>query len=295
MILVTGGTGFLGTHLAARLIQRGNRVRCGSRRKIPRFRIEGAVLPESGYVDVTVENSLAKAMEGVDTVIHLVGILTETRREKFHTLHVKGTENVINACRSYGVRRYIHISALGTGKDARSQYHKTKWLAEELVRGSGLEFTVFRPSVVFGKGDRFTTLLAKLMRLSPVVFVPGKGKNRMQPVYVEDLVEAISVSIERSDTMGKTLEVGGKDILSFNEVIDAIADVLGRRRWKIHIPQPVVKMGASIMEYALPSPPLTRDTLLMLEEDNITSRNALEDIFAMEPTPFRDGLRQYLC
>ncbi len=295
MILITGGTGFLGTHLAARLIQRGHRVRCGSRRKSPRFKTKGALLPELWYVDVTDENSLAKAMEGVDTVIHLVGILTETRRERFHTLHVKGTENVINACRSYGTRRYIHISALGTGKDARSQYHKTKWLAEELVRGSGLEFTVFRPSVIFGEGDRFTTLLAKLMRVFPMVFVPGDGKNRMQPVYVKDLVEAISVSIERSDTMGKTLEVGGRDILSFNDIVDAIADVLGTKRLKIHIPRPVVKVGASIMEYALPSPPLTRDALLMLEEDNITSKNALEDIFAMEPTHFRDGLRQYLC
>ena len=295
MILITGGTGFLGTHLATELIRRGHTVRCGSRTKRLRFSIEGTGQPELEQLDVEDEGSLLRAMRGVDTVVHLVGILTETKREKFHTIHVKGTENVLRACRHSGIKRYIHISALGTRKNARSQYHRSKWQAEELVRGSGLEFTVFRPSVIFGKGDRFTTLLARVLKLFPLVMVPCSGKNRMQPLYVRDLVAAISSSIERTDAIGKTFEIGGRDVLTFDEIVDEIARVLKRKALKIHMPMGVVRLGATVMEYLLPSPPLTRDALLMLEEDDITAQNALTEFFRIEPTPFRDGLKEYLC
>jgi len=230
----------------------------------------------------------------VDTVFHLVGILTEVKPATFKSIHVEGTRNVVNACLKKGVGRYLHISALGTRPAARSLYHKTKWEAEEIIRASTLESTIFRPSVIFGKEDKFTNLFASVMRISPVIFIPGSGKNRMQPVFVRDLVKAMAKAVEMEGAWKKTFEIAGPIAMTFDEIMDKIAEAIGRKRLKVHVPMPIMRINASLAESVLSRPPITADQLLMLEEDNVTPERALEEVFGIKPTGFLEGMRTYL-
>ncbi len=294
MILLTGATGFVGGNLAGELIDGGFRLRCLVRNpgRAARLKELGCEVVKG---DITDPESVLDAVDSeIDTVIHLVGILVETRGATFERIHTAGTKNVVDACTKKGVKRYLHISALGTRKDARSRYHKTKWEAEEIIRASNLEYTIFRPSVIFGREDSFTNLFARAIKLSPFVFIPGDGRNLMQPVFVKDLVKAMRMSITMDETKGRVFEIGGPQRYTFDEIIDLIAKVLGRKRLKVHVPMPFMRMGAAVAETILPVPPITRDQLLMLEEDNVTDENSLSDVFGIEPTDFEKGMRTYL-
>jgi len=293
MILVTGGTGFVGRDLV-RELKKEFRVRCLVRdpRRAREILEEDCELATG---DISDPASIFNALSGgIVAVIHLVGILVQTKKATFRSVHVEGTRNVVEACARKGVKRYLHISALGTRENAKSAYHRTKWEAEEIIRASGLEYTIFRPSVIFGKEDRFTNLFARLMRASPVVFVPGNGRNRMQPVFVKDLVNAVCLSLRMDKTRNKVYEIAGPRIYAFDEILDLIAEAIGKKRLKVHIPMPVMRVNAAIMESVLPRPPLTRDQMTMLGEDNITSSNALGEVFGIEPTGFAEGMRTYL-
>lgn len=293
MILSTGGTGFVGRHLAIELASRSYKAVC-----LARDPQKAAPLAKKGVSfikgDVTDPATLPPAFKGVTTVIHLVGILVESKGSTYRRVHVEGTRNVVEACLKAGVRRYIHISALGARKDAASVYHRTKWEAEEIVRSSGLDYTIFRPSVMFGEGDKFTNTFASAMRLSPFVIVPGDGRNMIQPVFVKDVAKALAASVGMEEAKGKTYEIAGPKALFFDEIIDAIAVAIGKKRVKVHAPMGLMRVGAAIMEKTLSHPPLTRDALLMLEEDNVTDRNALPEVFGIRPTGLVEGMRTYL-
>jgi len=294
MILLTGSTGFVGTNLLGELGQRSLKVRCLVRdpARASAFLGSGCEVVRG---DVTDRTSVLDAMgPDVDTVIHLVGILVEPRGVTFRQVHVEGTRNVVEACRQRGVRRYLHISALGTGPGSPSEYFRTKYEAEEIIRASGLEYTIFRPSVIFGREDRFTNLFAHAIRLSPVVMVPGSGKNKMQPVYVKDLVRAMAMSLEMEETRKRVYEIAGPGVLTFDEIIDGIAGVLGRRVIKMHVPMPLMRMGAGLMEVVLPRPPLSRDSLKMLGSDNTTGEKTLEAVFGIKPMGLVEGMKTYL-
>lgn len=294
MILVTGATGFVGSNLITQLLKDGHAVRALVRDHghAARRALQGC---EAVVGDITVPASLLEAITPpVTAIIHLVGILAETDGATFNKIHIDGLRNVVNACLAKGVSRFVHISALGTRQDARSSYHKTKWAAEEILRASGLEYTIFRPSVIFGAEDRFTNLFAHIIKTTPVVIIPGSGQNRMQPVFVKDVVRAVSLSVEAGATMGKTYEIGGKDVFTFDEIIDLIGAAIGRRRLKAHIPMPLMRVVAALLERLLLRPPITRDQLLMLEEDNVTTDNALTGVFGITPVPFAEGTATYL-
>ncbi|MBI4949030.1 MAG: complex I NDUFA9 subunit family protein [Deltaproteobacteria bacterium] len=293
MILLTGGTGFVGRHLAVELASKPYKTLCLARD--PR-RVSALPGNSVSFVqgDVTVPSSLPRALKEIDTVIHLVGILVESKGSTYRRVHVEGTRNVVEACLKAGIRRYIHVSALGARKDAASEYHRTKWEAEEIVRASGLDYTIFRPSVIFGEGDRFTNTFASAMRLSPFVIVPGDGKNRMQPVFVKDVARALSESVVMEATKGRTYEIAGPLALSFDEIIDAISGAIGKKRLRFHAPMSFMRICAAIMERILSHPPLTRDALLMLKEDNVTDKNGLPDVFGIKPTGLAEGMSTYL-
>jgi len=294
MVLVTGGTGFVGGNLIRELLCGPRPVRCLVRdpRKAEPLRKAGCELVRGDVTDLS--TVLHAVTPEVDTVIHLVGILMQSASATFTDTHVTGTRNVVAACRGRGVERYLHMSALGTRVNAASEYHRTKWEAEEIVRSSGLAYTIFRPSVIFGAGDRFTNPLARAIKLSPVVLVPGDGDNLMQPVFIKDVVAAYVRSIEMDEARGRVFELGGPEAMTFDALIDAVAASLGRRRFKAHLPMGLMRLGASLMEAVLSHPPITRDALVMLEEDNVTQDNALSRFFGIEPTPFSEGLKSYL-
>jgi len=235
-------------------------------------------------------------MSGCDTVIHLVGIVREhpARGITFERIHVAGTRNVLEAAARTGVRRIVHMSALGAREGARSRYHQTKWRAEEAVRASGLQWTIFRPSIIYGRGDGFVTPLAKVVRRAPVVPVIGTGDTRLQPVPVEHVAEAFARAVDDPATIGRTFEACGPDPVTFNELLDAIGSVLGRRRVpKIRVPLGPAAVATRVLE-RLPFFPLTTDQLLMLEEDNTCDPTPFFQCFGLAPIPLATGLARLL-
>lgn len=292
MILLTGATGFVGGNLLRRMLKGKLSVRCLVRtpEKAEKLKTLGV---ETAIGDITDKSSILKAMEGVETVVHLVGILVEVGKATFDLLHTEGTRNMVEAAKEKGIKRFIHMSALGARKDARSKYHKTKWAAEEIVRNSGLDYAVFMPSVIFGREDNFTNMFAKAIKLSPFIMMPGDGKNKMQPVSAIDVAEAITAAVVDKRFAG-TYELGGPEKLTFDEIIDKICGILNKKRIKFHMPIGILNPLAAFMEIILPKPPLTRDQLIMIQEDNITDNNALESVFNIKPIKFEDGMKEYL-
>src|SRR5574337_1864296 len=186
MILVTGGTGFVGSHLIRRLRKEGRSVRALVRNP-EKARTLADLGAEVAPGDISDAVSLEKACAGAERVIHLVGIIQEAPGATFRGVHVEGTRNLLQAAKKAGVRHFFYQSALGTRAGAKSEYHRTKWQAEELVAASGIPFTILRPSLIYGPGDQFTLRLADIIKLSPVLPVIGSGASKIQPIYIDDV------------------------------------------------------------------------------------------------------------
>jgi NADH dehydrogenase len=211
---------------------------------------------------------------------------------------VEATQTVLAAARASGVKRIIHMSALGARAGARSRYHQTKWTAEELVRGCGLNWTIFRPSVIYGREDGFVNLLAKICRWSPVIPVFGPGTNQLQPVAVEDVAHCFVEALSKRETLGQTMDLCGTERLSMDELCRVILQVTRRRRPLIHIPMLVGRLQAALMEVCFGvlgmASPLTRDQLLMLEEDNVGEPAEVMRLFGFAPEKFATGIAKYV-
>jgi uncharacterized protein YbjT (DUF2867 family) len=293
MILVTGAAGFVGGHLVARLLEAGHSVRClvragGSTGDLPTDRVEIV------YGDVTELETLGPAVAGVDTVIHLVAIIKEPPGATFHGIHVDGTSNMLISADSAGVKRFFFMSALGTRPEARSKYHQTKWQAEELTRRSGMQYVIFRPSLIFGPKDGFTTQIMDLARKAPVIPVPGNGRSLVQPIWIGDVAGAITKTVEDDSLWGTTWEIGGSRQMEFNEAVDTITDVMGVRKRKFHMPVALLRPVVMVLERVWQGIPAGSDALLMLQEPNICDPRTLPDRFGIAPLPFREGLLRYV-
>lgn len=298
MILVTGATGFVGAEILSRASARGWRVRGFSRR--PERAVELGRLPhvELFRGDVGDPDDLDEALEGVKAVIHLVGIIVATRDQSFERAHVVGTKMLLEATARAGVRRYVHMSALGVeGGRGLSEYYRTKWVAEEAVRASDIETTVFRPSIIFGPGDDFVNQLARVIRLSPVVPLPGGGTTRFQPIWVGDVAECFLQAACMGSTPERIYEVGGPQIVSLREIVIQLADAMGRRRKTVAVPIGPLRVGAAIAERVLPRSPLTRDQLAMLARDNTAEPESVARLlhdFEIEHAGLRDKMPGWL-
>ncbi|MBL9174200.1 MAG: complex I NDUFA9 subunit family protein [Verrucomicrobiales bacterium] len=294
LILVTGGSGFVGREVVGQLQAAGHRLRVlarhtsGSQDGVERIRC--SVLEPA---------SVVAAVSGVDAVVHLVGIISEVGDQTFERVHVGGTEAVVSAARAAGVRRYVHMSALGTRPGARSRYHRTKWDAEELVRRSGLDWTILRPSLIYGPGDGFINLFARMSAVSPVLPVVGPGTNQMQPVAVEDVARCFCGALAHSGSLHQTLDVCGRERFSVNEILAMVLETLGRRRGRIHLPWGIAGIQARVLETVYPrllgkAAPLNRDQILMLQEDNVGDPDPACRMFGFEPVRMREGIRRFL-
>ena len=289
MILVTGGTGFVGSHLVPRLVESGYEVRC-----LVRSWAKAEALKACGVElvlgDVTNPKSLKQAMPGVETVIHLVAILRESKGATFNGVNVGGTKNVILAALSSGVKRLIHIGALGANSNPRYRYIYSKWQGEEAVRSSKLDFTILAPSVMFGAGCGFTKELIGSIKMVPFLApIPGSGKTRFQPIWVEDLVSCVLQALG-GEKSRQTCALGGPEHLTYEQMLDAIMDTLGMKRIKVHLPLPLMRPAVMVMEKVLSSPPVTSGELRQLEVDNITDLDAVERQFGFKPLAFSQGL-----
>ena len=284
MILVTGGTGFVGSHLVRRLLGNGEQVRVLARQVVP--------LPTVEVVegDVRDLSAVAGAARGCRVVIHLVGIIRERQGAGFESLHVGGTRNAIRACQEAGIRRLLHMSALGARPRARSRYHKTKWQAEELVRASGLDYTIFRPSVMFGEGNSFFPQLRTLLHYRPVTPIIGSGLHLLQPIWVADVVACFLAALEKPEPEGEAYELGGPETFGFEELVDLLAEQEGIGRPRLHLPAPLMRPVVGLLSRLLPRFPLTGDQLTMLLEDNICDIAEMRRVFGVEPARLQDHL-----
>jgi NADH dehydrogenase len=293
MILVTGGTGFVGSHLIRLLRSDDIPVRA-----IVRDPARAAWLRDLGVDtvsgDVLDKASLEQAAVGCERVVHLVGIIQELGRATFERVHVEGTRNLLEAAKKAGLRQFFYQSALGVRAGARSMYHKTKWEAEELVRASGLPYTILRPSLIYGPGDQFTIRLSDMIRLSPVLPVIGSGKSKVQPVFINDVAACIRKAVTSDCCLNEIYELGGPEQLTYEEVTREIAQALGVKRPAVHVPLFFMQAAARTLGAVLPKPPVTTDQLIMLQEDNVCSLRDIRDVFGIEPMKFREGLGTFL-
>lgn len=300
-VFITGATGFVGMEVLRQLQEAGHTARILSRHPgsakvrecASRFNAE----VQAG--DVTKLESLTDALQSCDAIIHLVGIISEAGANTYENVHTRGTQNIVAAAQNSGVRRFIHMSALGTRPNAVSRYHRSKWAAEEMVRGSGLDWTIFRPSIIYGPNDSFVNLFARMSRFSPVLPIMGDGKSKLQPVPVSDVAACFTGALTKPISIGQTYDLCGKDVLSFEEILDTILAVTGRKRFKIHIPLLLARMQASLLEFFFGKllgkpPPLNRDQLIMLGEGNVGDPKPANDLFHLQPVAFKEGIAAYL-
>lgn len=242
---------------------------------------------------------LRRAMDGCDAVVHLVGIIGEVGDQTFERVHHEATLRVVEAAWACGVGRMVHMSALGTRPRALSRYHQTKWAAEEVVRNSGLVWTVFRPSLIYGPGDGFVNLFAGMSRWSPVLPVVGRGRSLLQPVALDCVAQAFARSLGSAAASGATYDLCGPQRLTLPQILLIILEVTGRRRWLVRIPRRMAWIQATVLELLFARflnrvPPLSRDQILMLEEDNIGDPGPAQRDFQLPLLPLVDGVRKIL-
>jgi len=299
-VLITGGTGFVGREILRQLRISGHRIHLLARHPEAARTREmagqlGARVRPGNVVD---EGSLRGACAGIDAVIHLVGIISEIGQQTFENVHVHGTQNILLAAEDEGVRRFLHMSALGARPAARSRYHQTKWTAEERVRRSSLGWTIFRPSIIYGPGDAFVNLFAKMIRRSPVVPVIGAGESKLQPVSVRVVAAAFVKAVTDAEAVGQTYELCGPDTMTLNQLIDQVQQVMGKSRLELHVPSGLARLQAALLETIFPlfpqAPPLNREQVTMLEEDNVGNAAPANARFGLKHRPFREGISEFL-
>jgi uncharacterized protein YbjT (DUF2867 family) len=293
VILVTGGTGFVGPKIVHALRAADRPVRCLVRdpERASDLAAWGCELVQG---DVTDPESARRAVEGCDVVVHLVAII-QGKPEDFERVMTQGTRNVVEAAKASGVRRFVLMSALGTSEETKdlAPYFRSKWEMEQTVKGSGLEHVIFRPSFVFGKDGGALQTFMRVVRWSPVIPVFGRGDQRIQPIWVEDVAAYYAAAIDRPEAANRTFELGGPDIVTWEELYERIKRVLGKRRPKMHVPFGLMRVGASVLE-TLPGPaPVTRDQLKMLAgPDNVVSNSDAQDTFALDLVALDEQLRR---
>jgi NADH dehydrogenase len=300
-VLVTGATGFVGREVLRQLQGTGKALTFLARNPASESicRYASASRAEVRAGDLTQPGALKTALEGIDAVIHLVGIISEVGAQTFERVHQQGAANLIAAAQHAGVKRFIHMSALGTRPNAVSRYHQTKWAAEEAVRQSGLACTIFRPSLIFGPNDQFVNLFARMSRFSPVLPILGRPDARFQPVSVQEVAAAFVSAIDEPRAIGQTFDLCGGETVTFTEILQGILAATHRQRILLRIPRPLAQAQAAALEFLFPrllkqAPPLNRDQLLMLQEDNTGNGLPARQLFGLPGLGFREGIKAWL-
>jgi len=293
LILVTGGTGFVGGHVVHELRGRDLSVRCVVRdpHKAAKLAAWGCELVQG---DVTDPATLRRVVDGVDAVVHLVAI-RQGRERGFQRIMVDGTRDLLAAAKDAGVRRFVHMSALGTSEETKDlvPYYGAKWETEQLVRGSGLPHVIFRPSFVFGGDGGILPTFVKLARYTPVTPITGSGKQRIQPIWAGDLANYFGDAVTRDDVAEQLYELGGPDAVTWNEFWARLKRTLGQRRPSVHVPMAFMRANALVTERLPGNIPLTRDLLKMLQHgDNVVSDDLAVRTFELPLVPLDDQLRR---
>jgi NADH dehydrogenase len=233
---------------------------------------------------------MRELLEGADALVHLVAIIVEKGDQSFARVNHQGTAAAVEAAEKAGMKRFLHMSALGAHSDPRFPYLHSKWLGEEAVRASGLDWTIFRPSALFGRGAGFFKPLKDLARF-PLYPVVGSGRTRFQPIDVDDVVRCVMLAAERPETSRRTYDLGGSEAFTFDQIVEEVLGVLGKRRVRVHIPVWLARPPAWLMGKLLSNPPVTAQQLDMLALDNACEEpDTVMRHFGFEPKSLREGL-----
>ena len=288
-VMVTGATGFLGRRVVQTLLDRGKDVRClvrspGAEAMFDLDRVD------VHYGSVTDPASLRAAFYDLDEVVHLVAVIQEKGGATFFRINVEGTRNVLEAAKDAGVRRFVHLSAIGAQENPAMRYLYSKWVAEQLVFSSGVPYTILRPSLIFGEGDEFMNALAGLVRTMPVVPVIGNGKNEFQPVSVDDVAQCVANAVDNPRLRNRRVEIGGPQRLTYDQIVDDVAFTMSSKRWKLHIPVALMRFPVWLTEKLYSKPPVTKDQLAMLQVPNYPDSDSVQRTFGFTPKAVRGNI-----
>lgn len=303
MFFIAGGTGFIGSHLIQALSKNGLKARC-----LVRSPEKAGICEESGFEtaigDITDRKSLEGKLDNCDIIVHLVGIIEEKKDVTFEKVHVEGTKNLVDEAKKAGIKHIFYQSAIGASPTSRAKYHKTKAEAEEIVITSGIPYTIFRPSLVAGKGDGLTEKLKEIVHFGPFVPVPGSGNTKFQPIYVEDLVKCFMKIFFSTPPVFPSssliYELGGPEHLTYNELITQLMDAMGEKKAVVHVPLIMVKLGLPFVTVFNKSignligkkiPTATGEQLSLLQLDNICDKDSIEKNFGFAPITYKETLK----
>ena len=288
-VLITGATGFVGRNVVKAFLAQGAEVACLVRRPGSE-ELLGQRTVEAFYGQVTDPAALKNIFHRVDVAVHLVAIIREKGKLTLDLINHQGTRNVVAAAKEEGVKRFVHMSAVGAGPATSYPYLHSKWMGEQEVVKSGIPYTILQPSIQFGEGDEFINTLAGLVRAFPVVPVAGSGRNLFQPVAVEEVAQCVANVAGREEYTGQIMGLGGPEVLTYNQIIDIIAETYGVKRVKLHIPVPIMRQMVRLMELTLSRPPVTLGQLKMLPVDNVPESNKAEELLGFMPRPLKGNI-----
>jgi uncharacterized protein YbjT (DUF2867 family) len=282
-IVIFGGTGFVGRHLVAQLVADGHSIVVPSRNRSMQRELH--VVPQARVVDANVhaEDELRDMLKGAQAAINLVGILNERGRDGrgFEAAHIGFTEKVIAACHASGTRRLLQMSALNAGR-GKSHYLRTRGDAEARVKASGLDWTIFQPSVIFGPGDGLFQRFARLLQLAPVLPL-ARANAKFAPVYVGDVADAFVRALTQPVSIGQTFELYGPDVLTLQQIVRYTAQCMGLHRGVLPLPDALGRLQAALMDF-VPGKPFSTDNFLSLQLDSVGGIDGLHRL-GIEPTP----------
>lgn len=295
-VVVAGGTGFLGREITKALLDGGHAVTAISRSNPEKDPIDSRAKWKRG--DVTSLDSLIEALSGADAVVDAAqfpGSPIENPKKgyTFENIDYNGTKNLVDAAKAAGVRRFIGIS--GAGADEHGKYHwlQFKWKEEQHIKASGLDYTIFRASWLFGPRDVALNRFMGFAKFLPFIPVIGNGKTRISPLFVNDLGAHINAALGKPETAGKLFEIGGPAVLTMDEVVKTALNASGKKRFLLHQPVPLMKLIAGIVQFA-PGRPLTPDAIDFITMDGVVDNTELQKAFGLPLTPLADGVATYL-
>jgi uncharacterized protein YbjT (DUF2867 family) len=293
-VFVTGATGFVGPAVANAIADVGHELRV-LERKPGAWEEAGIRCQAAVQGDVTDADSMRRAVRDTDVVVHLVAI-RQGKPEQFERVMVGGTRNLLAAAKEAGVRRFVLMSALGFNEETKDlvPYYSARWTMEQDTRASGLEHVIFRPSFIFGSDGGILPTFKKLAKLAPVTGIIGSGEQRIQPIWIDDVGAYFAQAIDKPEAANRTFELGGPDVVSWNEFWQQLRAQLGiRRRPTMHLPTGLMKIPATVTERLPGNIPLTRDLLKMLEGgDSVVSNDDAVRTFGLPLVPLDEQLRR---
>lgn len=300
-IVVDGASGYVGSHLVASLCENGFEVRAlvhkGAKEKDIRFlkSLNAKVFVADLDND---SDQLNTAFSGAQAVVHLIGSIAPPKGETMQNLHVNQTRRLVKLCKDNQVKKVIMVTALGSSSSAASNYHATKFQAEELLRTSGLNFVILRPSLIFGRqvGERDSKLVARLIQAiesKPIVPLINGGVNLIQPIFIGDLVDALIAAINRDDLINQTYELGGANVISMKQFVDMLMETLSVKKPIVNLPTPLATLLATCMEATSRVPLISRDQVRIAKNNNVCSTNDLSMKLGIEPRHIKLGLNTY--